>query len=244
MLKEGVFCEKENKISFGVLVNDHLRLDMVLKQSKLDPNISCHTIYEPETATKGLNKLLDIIESEEADIAILTHQDMYYRDGWIDNVKEQITKLPEDWIVAGIIGKDYEGRICGVFRDMRTPLIFDTSNIHKFPHPACCFDECCIIVNMKTGFRFDESHTGFDLYGTLAVIQAWERGGSAWVIDAPAEHYCMRPFTWVPDQLFIDNYEMLHNRFQAVKNGKRLDSTAIGLPKDVVDQIAFMTSAN
>jgi hypothetical protein len=126
---------------------------------------------------------------------------------------------------------------------MRCPLRFNTDHIHEFPHPVCCFDECCLIVNVKSGFRFDESFEGFDLYGTLAVLQAWEMNGTAWVIDAYAEHYCMRPFSWMPDQLFIDNYKLLHERFKKIEEGKRLDSTAIGLPKETVDQIAFMVSA-
>jgi len=240
-----VFQSQSQKIAFGVMINDILRLDMVLRQSQIDGDM--HYVKNPESATRGLNLLLDIIENEGNDIAVLTHQDMYYTQGWTDKVKDQLSLLPDSWIVAGIIGKDYEGRICGKFHDMRVPLHFNTSEYHTFPHPACCFDECCIIVNMKSGFRFDETVDGFDLYGTLCVLQAWEMGGTAWVIDAFAEHYCMRPFTWVPDQLFRDNYRSLHDRFEKINNGKRLDSTAIGLPKEIIDEInekmAFMTSA-
>ena len=242
---EWITPSKKYKMAFGVMVNDLLRLDMVLRQSRIDGDM--HYVKNPESATKGLNLLLDIIENEGNDVAILTHQDMYYMQGWGDQVKRQLDLLPESWVVAGIIGKDYEGRICGKFHDMRVPLHFNTSEYHTFPHPACCFDECCIIVNIKSGFRFDESIDGFDLYGTLCVLQSWEMGGTAWVIDAFAEHYCMRPFTWVPDQLFRDNYKVLHDRFEKIKNGKRLDSTAIGLPKEIIDEInekmAFMTSA-
>ena len=232
--------QKEGKIAFGVMVNDLMRLDMCLKQSVIDPAINCHTIKEPDSATKGLNKLLDIMDAEGVEIGILVHQDMYFWQGWTELVKEQIKKLPDSWVVAGIIGKDNQGRICGKFHDSRMPLHFNTSNIHEFPHPACCFDECCIIVNMKSGFRFDETMDGFDLYGTLCVIQAFEMGGTAWIIDAFAEHYCMRPFTWVPDETFKKNYKWLHDRFNEIG---RVDSTAIGLPKETVDRIAFMTSA-
>ena len=226
------------KLSFGVMVNDLLRLDMCLKQSEIKGDM--HFIKTPESATAGLNKLLDIIDTEGSDIAVLTHQDMFYRHGWIEQVKSQLVKLPDSWIVAGIIGKDNQGIICGKFHDMRIPLLFNTTHIHEFPHPACCFDECCIIVNMKSGFRFDETMDGFDLYGTLAVIQAFEMGGTAWIIDAFAEHYCMRPFTWAPDETFKKNYKWLHDRFNEIG---RVDSTAIGLPKETVDRIAFMTSA-
>jgi hypothetical protein len=216
------------KIAFGLLVNDLMRLDMVFRESQIKQGtVNCHTIKMPETATKGLNKLLGIMEAEGADIAVLSHQDMYYRNGWLDQLQDQIDKLPDSWIVAGIIGKDMEGNICGRMHDMRIPLHFSTS--HDFPQPASCFDECCIIVNLKKGFRFDENLTGFDLYGTLCVLQAKEMGGTAWVIDAFAEHYCMRPFSWFPGKDFEDCYKWIHQRFP---KADRIDSTVIGVPKE------------
>ena len=223
------------KISFGVMVNDMLRLDMVLRQSELQGKM--HFIQNPESATIGLNKLLAVMEEEGADVGILTHQDMFYRNGWLDQVRDQISLLPDSWIVAGIIGKDPDGLICGKLHDMRIPLQFNTSHVHSYPHPACCFDECCIIVNLRKGFRFDEGMEGFDLYGTLAVLQAWEMGGTAWVLDAYAEHYCMRPFSWVPDELFKRNFKWLYDRYQQLG---RLDSTAIGLSRE---DMCFATSA-
>lgn len=223
------------KISFGVMVNDMLRLDMVLRQSELQGKM--HFIQNPESATIGLNKLLAVMEEEGADVGVLTHQDMFYRNGWLAQVRGQLSLLPDSWVVAGIIGKDPDGLICGKFHDMRIPLQFNTSHVHSYPHPACCFDECCIIVNLGKGFRFDESMEGFDLYGTLAVLQAWEMGGSAWIIDAFAEHYCMRPFSWVPDELFKRNFKWLYDRYRQLG---RLDSTAIGLSRE---DMCFATSA-
>jgi hypothetical protein len=215
------------KISFGVMVNDPMRLDMVLRKSEIQGDI--HYIPNPPSATKGLNILLDEIEKEGADVAVLAHQDMHFRQWWIPQLRDQLARLPESWVVAGVIGKDTQGRICGKFHDMRVPHYFDTSDIHEFPHPACCFDECVIIVNLKKGFRFDESLDGFDLSGTLCVLQTWEMGGTAWVIDAFAEHYCLRPFTWVPDEKFRINFKMLHDRFNKMM---RVDSTALGVPEE------------
>ena len=229
--------EKGLQVSFGVMVNDPLRLNMVLQQSKFPKNTKCHFIKNPESATKGLNFLLDKIAGDGADVGILTHQDMYYGAGWIDQVKDQLSKLPDNWLCAGIIGKDMQGRIAGQFHDMRIPLDFNTKHIHKFPQPACCFDECCLIFNMKKGFRFEESFEGFDLYGTLCVLEAWEAGCSAWVIDAYAQHYCMRSFGWYPSDLFIENYKMLYDKYKNI----RVDSTALGLPPD--GELIFETSA-
>jgi hypothetical protein len=189
-----------------------------------------HFVKRPESATKGLNKLLDIIDGECADIAILTHQDMHYQADWLPQVRVQLAKLPDDWVIAGIIGKDMHGNLCGHFRDTRIPQIWDTSDVHSFPVPASCFDECCLIVNMRSGFRFDEGLDGFDLYGSLAVLQARaDMGGSAWVIDAYAEHYCLRPFTWRPDEKFVAGFKWLWVKYH---DRGRVDTTAIGIAEE------------
>jgi hypothetical protein len=216
-----------HRVFFGAMINDFVRLDMCLKQSDLPGALN--VVIKPDSATAALNKLIELAEYKGAEIAILVHQDMYFRNGWMQQVEEQLALLPPDWIVAGIIGKDMEGNICGKFHDMRIAPVFNTSDIHTFPQPASCFDECCIIVNLKTGFRFDERLEGFDLYGTMAVLQAWEMGGSAWVIDAFAEHYCMRPFTWFPDKDFQARFKWLHERFP---NAQRIDSTVLGVEKE------------
>jgi SAM-dependent methyltransferase len=218
------------KVGFGCLVNDPMRLDMVLKQSEIDPvKYPCHIINMPETAVKGLNRLLGILEQEGHDVAVLTHQDMYYRAGWVEQLKDRLRELPESWVVAGIIGKDMDGAICGRVHDMRIPVHFSTS--HKLPHPAACFDECCIIVNLKKGFRFNEGLQGFDLYGTLAVLQSWEMGGTAWVIDCFAEHYCMRSFDWFPGKDFEHAFKWLHENYPAAI-APRIDTTVLGVPRE------------
>lgn len=235
------------------MTNLPARLDMALRQSEITGDI--HFVRDPESATKGLNKLLDIIDAEGADVAVLSHHDMSYRRPWLGKLEDELNRLPESWIVAGIIGKDMKGRICGVFHDTRIPSIFNTSDIHSFPVPACCFDECCIIVNMKSGFRFDETLDGFHLYGTLCVLQAWEMGGTAWIIDsggcgikveteygplvvdvAYANHHCTLPFSWFPDADFQRNYKWLHERFL---KAKKIDSTVFAVPEEA----RFETSA-
>ncbi len=210
----------EISVGFGALVNDPIRLGMVLLESELDGKI--YFIKEPTSATSGLNKLLDLMRNEELDVAVLVHQDMFFRNKWDELLKVRLNQLPEDWIVAGIIGKDKNKLMCGRLHDHRMPFSFNTE--HKLPVVASCFDECCIIVNLKSQFRFDERLEGFDLYGSLAVLQAEEMGGSAWIIDAWAEHYCLRPFPWRPEEDFFKRVDWLKKRFP----NKRVDSTAFG----------------
>lgn len=212
----------------GVLINDIYRFNTILRKSDLPGDVKY--VINPESATKGINTLLGIMKQEEARIGIIVHQDMYFRNGWIQKVEEQLNLLPDSWVVAGIVGKDMHERICGKFRDMRMVDTINTSHIHEFPQPAASFDECVLIFNLEKDFRFDESLDGFDLYGTLAVLQTWEMGGTAWIIDAFAEHYCMRPFSWVPDDDFKRRFKMLYDRYNE-KFGV-VDSTAfVNKPK-------------
>lgn len=234
--------DKGPKVIFGAMINDVQRFSMVLQQSQID--VPLMFVQNPESATKGLNILLEKAENESADICCLVHQDMYFRSGWVDQLRLQIKMLPDSWVVAGPIGKDASGLICGKFHDMRIPDHFNTSDIHSFPHEACCFDEAVIIINMKKKFRFDENLTGFDLYGTLCVLQSWEMGGTAWIIDCFCEHYCLRSFQWCPSEQFCKDYKMLHDRYS---NQWKLDSTALGLSPDATERLEqireFMTSA-
>ena len=230
---QGYDPPKDLKVSFGVISNDAQRLNTVFCKSDLPGEL--HYYMMPESATKGLNALLDEIEREGADVAVLAHHDMYFRNGWLQKVKAQLAKLPDSWVCAGIIGKDMQGRMCGKFHDMRMVEVLNTSLVHEFPQEACCFDECVIIINMKKGFRFDEALGGFDLYGTLCVLQTWETGGTAWVIDAFCEHYCMRPFSWFPDDDFKRRYKWLYDRYQS--KFEKVDSTVF------VNKPRFETSA-
>lgn len=223
---------ENHKIAFGCMVNNLQRLDMILRNSAIG-DIPCYTIMNPESAAKGLNKLLDIIESKGAEIGILTHQDMYFREAWLQTVQVQIALLPINWVIAGIVGKDEKGELCGRFHDMSTPLWIISE--HQFPAECSCIDECCIIVNMKSGFRFDEILEGFDLYGTYAVLRAKEMG-TAWILDGWAEHYCGRFHRgWEPDDKFKTAFKWLYDRFP----GQYLDSTVIagkGLRAEEADQ--------
>lgn len=219
-LNSGTNIHGYSKIAFGCMVNDMKRFDLILKKSNIEGH-KCFTIFDPETATKGLNALLDILEKEGTDIAILTHQDMFYQEGWLPGVRSQLAELPEDWVIAGVVGKDEQGKLCGKFHDMSSPMWVYSD--HEFPVKCSCIDECTIIVNMKSGFRFEEELIGFDLYGTYACLRASEMG-SSWIIDAWAEHYCTRFFgQWEPDEVFMQMWKWLYNRFP----GKRLESTVL-----------------
>lgn len=207
------------KIAFGCMVNSILRFQTVLRKSPLG-DCKIYAEEKAESATKGLNGLIRLIKNQGYDVAVLVHQDMYFRSGWVEKLQLELLKLPKDWVVAGIIGKNKDGFIAGSFHDMRVPAQF-RSQLSR-PIEAYCLDECCIIVNLKSGFQFDEGLEGFDIYGTLACLQAREIG-SAWIIDCFAEHYCTRSFEWLPDNKFQKSWAWLYEKYE----GKKIYSTAL-----------------
>jgi hypothetical protein len=224
-------------VAFGCMINDAYRFNTVLKKSALPGEV--HYTINPKSATKGINQLLDILEKEGVDIAVIAHQDIYFRNGWLETARAKLAELPDSWVVAGVVGKAMDGLICGNIHDMRIVDHIDSRHVHKFPQPAASFDECVLIFNMEKKFRFDESLDGFDLYGTLAVLQTWEMNGTTWIIDAFCEHYCMRPFTWFPGEDFKQRFKMLFDRYNA-KFGP-IDSTVFVSKEEV--QTRFETSA-
>lgn len=200
---------KELKIMLGCIYNDRRKFETILKRSFLE-SVVIFAKHNPESATKGLSAALDNIEKEDGDIAILAHQDIFFPPRWQKRFTEEISKLPDSWIVAGVWGIDKDGKYCGAICDRRTPGTNTTE--HEFPVEAVALDECCLIVNMKSGFRFDEGLEGFDLYGTYAVLRAQEMG-TAWIINCPPEHYAQRSFDWKPDDGFMKMWKWLKGRF-------------------------------
>lgn len=200
---------KEPKMMIGCIYNDIQILDVVLRHSDLG-NMPIFAKQDPESATKGLNEILDNIEKQGGDIAILVHQDIFLPGGWQRQLRERISVLPDSWIVAGIWGVDKQGIYCGSICNHQTPGI--TTTKHEFPIEAIALDECCIIVNMESGFRFDEELEGFHLYGTYAGLRGREMG-TVWVIDCSPEHYSHRAFDWRSDDNFEKAWKWLEKRF-------------------------------
>jgi hypothetical protein len=207
------------KIYYGTVTNNPWPLMHILSRSAVESHI--HTIQNAKCATDGLNLLLDGAEIEKADIAVLCHHDMYFKPGWSKRLGEKISELPTDWIIAGLYGINEHGEHCGNIHDRRVPFPLHTA--HSFPQKAISIDACVMIFNVGKDFRFEQIN-GFDLYDTYACLRAKEMGGSAWIINCQAEHYCTRSPHWQPDYQFIKTIEWLQKRFP----NDRIMSTCYG----------------
>ena len=198
------------EIFFGTISNDPLILKMVLLRSDL-PGYTVHQA-ESKTATEGWNALLDAAKG--ADIAVLSHDDVYFPPWWVGTLEKRIFELPDSWIIAGFFGVNENGEECGKIHDRRTPLPIVTP--HKLPMKALTVDGCVFVVNLSKGFRFEEL-PGHDLYDAYMSLRAKEMGGDTWIIDCMPEHYPRRDVRWKPDAKFLEVAGWLKKRFPTEK---------------------------
>jgi len=197
------------KLFFGTISNDYLTLKRVLLTSEL-PGATIYTQEDAKSATEGWNELLETAEIGKNDIAVFSHQDIYYPEGWLHKFESGIKQLPDSWIIAGFFGIGKDKTPCGKIWDRRMGSLLQTA--HELPREVLNVDGCAFAVNLNKGFRFEELK-GFDCYDIYAGCMARELGGTVWVIDAPPEHWATRAWNWTPDAVFMENIKWLKQRF-------------------------------
>lgn len=193
-------------ISVGILANDKNVLYRIIAQSDMNGRFFMSQ-FNAESAPKGFNGILSLMKT---DAVVLCHQDIYFPPGSIATLETNLKELPDSWVVAGPYGINESGEHCGKIHDRRVPLPMDTG--HTLPTKALSIDGCCMVINRKSGFTFDENLEGFDLYDVYATLRARELG-TAWIIDFPVEHYATRSWDWKPDTVFMKNWGYLKQRF-------------------------------
>ena len=123
----------------------------------------------------------------ESDILMFIHQDVYLPAGWYERVLRALKKLENHpWAVLGIIGKTKDNLVKG--RSWSTGIGKEVGCRLQVPEPVESIDELVIVINKKSGIRFDEQLPGYHLYGTDIVQIAKDQGWESYVIDAPVIH--------------------------------------------------------
>jgi len=199
------------KFSIGTLVNDEVLLRRYLLSSKLPVNTKIDFVKNAPSAYVGLNILLEKFHRDKSDVGIFVHQDITVSDKWLPQVENQLKKLPENWLLAGVWGRTSDETYHGKILDIRSPAVCDSDD--ALPMEVECLDEACILFNLKYSIRLDEDFLGFDLYGTYLPLLGGSMGLKSYVINALLIHNCTRSFSWTPDSVFLSNWELLKKKF-------------------------------
>ena len=205
--------------AFGIMIND----ETLFYKNFADNVLPYRTvgIFNPSSASSGLNQILNEMDECGYEIGILIHQDVELHPNWLAEVWTAINRLPSDWLVAGVWGVKCIGDKTSYFGHIVDSRIARKIGADKpvamyadpLPQTVDALDEVCLIVNLKHGFRFNPAMKGFDLYGTYICLWAKKHGYSAWAINARLTHNTKRSWAWKPDQAFAHNWEYLGKEF-------------------------------
>lgn len=169
-------------------VNDEDVLERNLKASKIvrEGRVTLNCYRGARSASEAYNK--GLVDTTAA-IIVFAHQDVYLPDAWAGQLAEAISRIEAvdpDWAVIGAFGVDLAGRNVG--HAWSTGLNGKLGG--KFAEPVACrsIDEFVIVINRKSGARFDEGLPGFHLYGTDIVLTGAEAGLRSYVANMPVIH--------------------------------------------------------
>lgn len=155
------------------------------------------------SASNALNIGIDVARS---DYLVLAHQDVRLLPGWFDRLKQTIATLPPDWAILGSAGIDLKytrqdiGRWGGAAKTATVAVgqVWDADeklgdepywNGDKATARVHCADECVLVLNKRTGLRFDALFTGFHFYGVDLCLQARAAAYGVYCADLPIIHY-------------------------------------------------------
>ncbi len=167
-------------------VNDEAVFESNLMRS---PDVPDHRVYPMRghaSAARAYNAALD---STDEDFLVFLHQDVFLPEGWIDRVRDQISRIEagsEEWGVIGVLGVRPDGRVAG--HTYSSGLRRVVGSKVDAPARVQSLDEIVLILRRAAGIRFDPALPGFHLYGTDICQTAMKAGLACFVIDAFCIH--------------------------------------------------------
>ena len=149
-------------------------------------------VFNAASAAQALAQAL--AGAAPAEWVVWVHQDVFLPAGWAARFAAalaQVLQRDPRAAVAGVYGVAGHGaalRRAGGVLDRGHPL----REPAPLPCPVDSLDELLVAVRAGSGLGFEPA-LGFDFYGTDIVLQAQERGLTAWVVDAWCEHWSSTP---------------------------------------------------
>jgi hypothetical protein len=165
-------------------VNDDEMMRTTLQRSELARREDVSVVRQEgyASASRAYNEAL---ESIDADIAVLVHQDVYLPRSWEQQLGAALEEAP-DAAVLGVFGIDASrachGRVWS--QGLGGELDFRVGGTV----PVESIDELVIVLRTSSGLRFDDELPGYHLYATDIAQRAISRGLGVVVFDGPVVH--------------------------------------------------------
>ncbi len=180
------------------------------------------------SASNALNIGIDVARS---DLLVFAHQDVRLLYRWFDRLVEVVDELPNDWGILGSAGialnygREDIGRWGGALNTdtvavgsvwdadekLGEPPYWDgqkdTTKVH-------CADECVLVLNKRTGLRFDSLFTGFHFYGVDLCLQARAAAYGVYCSHLPIIHYGSYSASFTGDKKYWVYLRFLYNKWK------------------------------
>jgi len=201
------------------------------RDSKVNPDVEIIPIFNDGnrySASNALNIGLDVARS---DVLVLAHQDVRLLYRWFDKLLDVTREIPDDWGVLGSAGiaLDYARKDIGRWGGaLNTDTVAvgsvwdDDSKLGEPPYwdgtkdltKVHCADECLLVLNRKTGLRFDSLFTGFHFYGVDLCLQARAAGYGVYCTHLPIIHYGQYSASFTGDYKYWVYLRLLYNKWR------------------------------
>lgn len=179
------------------------------------------------SAANALNIGLDVARAE---YVVFVHQDVRLLYRWFNRLDEIITGLPDDHAIIGSAGisLDYGrqdiGRWGGALNTDTVAVgsVWDADEkLGKLPYwdgqkdtvKVHCADECVLILNKRTGLRFDSLFTGFHFYGIDLCLQARAAAYGVYCSHLPIVHYGSYSASFTGNHKYWVYLRLLYNKW-------------------------------
>lgn len=153
------------------------------------PMVASQPLHVERGAASAAVAYNRLINATTAPVIILAHHDVYLPQGWdklLQSRLSELTVIDPDWALFGAFGIGLDAVPIGPVWSSSLGQI--VGRVPMAPVPVQSFDELLIILNRKSGLRFDETLPGWHFYGTDIVTQARAAGLTAYAGALPCIH--------------------------------------------------------
>jgi hypothetical protein len=180
------------------------------------------------SASNALNIGIDVAR---ADVLVFVHQDVRLLYRWFDRLTELLDEVPHDWGIIGSAGIALQygrmdiGKWGGALHTDTVAVgsVWDADDkLGQVPYwdgsksltTVHCADECLLVLNKRTGLRFDSLFTGFHFYGVDLCLQARAAAYHVYCAHLPIIHYGRYSASFIGDKKYWVYLRLLYNKWK------------------------------
>lgn len=181
------------------------------------------------SASNALNIGADVARS---DTLVFVHQDVrLLTNNWFELLDNNIRQMPKGWAILGSAGINLRysradiGKWGGAlhhetvavgsvwFSDETTQREPDWNGIKELTQTHCV-DECLMVVNRRSGLRFDAMFDGFHFYAVDMCLQARSAAYPVYSTHLPIVHYGRYSASISEDNRYWPQLRYLHHKWK------------------------------